>query len=673
MLLRKISLNNIGLFKGAHEFDLTPKKRYRKIRPVTLIGGMNGAGKTTILNSLRLCLYGNESLARGTTKKGYQEYLSSLIHRSNAKKESINYASVEVEFEFTYLGIKDVYLVTREWSKLIEGVEEKLLIKKNDKKLKDLIPDQWQTFIKDLIPPGLSGLFFFDGEKIQNLADDIQGSNELATSIKALLGLDLADRLKVDLKNYTSKQRITGNNKDLAKQERQAKKRLLELLDLEEVLDREFAAINSKKTLIEGKVEAEERSLTSQGGDFVKERSELQAEDIALAEKDTQLQDEIRTACADLLPFSIAPELCKDVVSQFESESKYHQQQVIENEFKNAKQASRQMKKTLISGGLSEENAKEALRVFRRWLSGRTNKNSQAAISLIHNMGPNDMAECSLLLKKALGGTPEKIKHLAKTLETVIDKKRTIASTLTKMPTQESLAPIFQALSKLNKDLAKYSQELALLEQKQRDICNSKADIERQLSKIESQKTLKKGSELKVSLAEKSILAMNDYIALLTERKIRHLNDIALEKFNYLARKRNKFKSIIIDPDKFTVNLYDKKETKIPMSELSAGEKQILAVSILWALSCTSGRSLPVVIDTPLGRLDSSHRSNLTENYFTQASHQIIILSTDTEFDKLLEDKLSSHISNYYRLEYNEKEKRTYSHEGYFWKTGVQK
>ena len=60
--------------------------------------------------------------------------------------------------------------------------------------------------------------------------------------------------------------------------------------------------------------------------------------------------------------------------------------------------------------------------------------------------------------------------------------------------------------------------------------------------------------------------------------------------------------------------------------ELSAGEKQIYAIAILEALAKTSGRHLPIIIDTPLGRLDSEHCTKLINNYFPYASHQVIIL-----------------------------------------------
>jgi DNA sulfur modification protein DndD len=102
---------------------------------------------------------------------------------------------------------------------------------------------------------------------------------------------------------------------------------------------------------------------------------------------------------------------------------------------------------------------------------------------------------------------------------------------------------------------------------------------------------------------------------------------------------------------------------------LSAGEKQIYAIAILEALAKTSGRKLPIIIDTPLGRLDSKHRRKLVENYFPTASHQVIILSTDTEIDESFHKSLSDHISHTIKLDYDESIASTITNEGYFWPT----
>ena len=87
------------------------------------------------------------------------------------------------------------------------------------------------------------------------------------------------------------------------------------------------------------------------------------------------------------------------------------------------------------------------------------------------------------------------------------------------------------------------------------------------------------------------------------------------------------------------------------------------------SLAKTSGRKLPIIIDTPLGRLDSKHRKKLVENYFPSASHQVIILSTDTEIGESYLASLQEHISHSIMLDYSGKEGSSNVGEGYFWNT----
>ena len=91
---------------------------------------------------------------------------------------------------------------------------------------------------------------------------------------------------------------------------------------------------------------------------------------------------------------------------------------------------------------------------------------------------------------------------------------------------------------------------------------------------------------------------------------------------------------VVINPETFEIQLLDTEGKLVPKELLSAGEKQMFAISLLWALRDLSGKPLPVIIDTPLGRLDSDHREHLVHNYFPKVSHQVILFSTDTEIDE---------------------------------------
>jgi DNA sulfur modification protein DndD len=162
--------------------------------------------------------------------------------------------------------------------------------------------------------------------------------------------------------------------------------------------------------------------------------------------------------------------------------------------------------------------------------------------------------------------------------------------------------------------------------------------------------------------------ALGTYLSRLTNLKVQQLQDAVATCFNRLSRKGDVVRNISIDPATFGVTLFDREGVAIPKEELSSGEKQIFAIAMLWGLARTSGRPLPVIIDTPLGRLDSEHRRKLIHDYFPHASHQVILLSTDTEVDQALFAELGPAISHSYQLNYQLGDASTELSEGYFWR-----
>jgi DNA sulfur modification protein DndD len=153
-------------------------------------------------------------------------------------------------------------------------------------------------------------------------------------------------------------------------------------------------------------------------------------------------------------------------------------------------------------------------------------------------------------------------------------------------------------------------------------------------------------------------------------RKVQELEGAVTTSFNLLCRKKDTMRRISIDPNTFAVTVIDRDGHPIPKSQLSAGEKQVYAISMLWALAKTSRRPLPVIIDTPLARLDRDHRHLLAGNYFPHASHQVLMLSTDTEVDESYFEIISPNISHAYLLEFSPEERFTSVRAGYFWRSG---
>jgi len=149
-------------------------------------------------------------------------------------------------------------------------------------------------------------------------------------------------------------------------------------------------------------------------------------------------------------------------------------------------------------------------------------------------------------------------------------------------------------------------------------------------------------------------------------RHVANMEALMLESFQKLLRKTDLVHGLKIDPETFEVTLRDRRGEILPFDRLSAGERQLLATAMLWGLARASGRPIPTVIDTPLGRLDSTHRSHLVERYFPQASHQVLLLSTDEEIVNGYHQKLKPAIARHYLLDHDEKAGRTAMKSGYF-------
>ena len=136
--------------------------------------------------------------------------------------------------------------------------------------------------------------------------------------------------------------------------------------------------------------------------------------------------------------------------------------------------------------------------------------------------------------------------------------------------------------------------------------------------------------------------------------------------YKKLANKKKLIETIAMDSETLEIAYYDINGNIVDKDSLSAGEKQLMVIAILWALAICSKKKLPVIIDTPLSRLDSLHRIALIKTYFPNASEQTIILSTDSEIDKIYYEMMKDDIGDEFTLVYDEKTKSTSIKKGYF-------
>ncbi|MPN44910.1 hypothetical protein SDC9_192477 [bioreactor metagenome] len=93
---------------------------------------------------------------------------------------------------------------------------------------------------------------------------------------------------------------------------------------------------------------------------------------------------------------------------------------------------------------------------------------------------------------------------------------------------------------------------------------------------------------------------------------------------------------------------------EVDKERLSNGEKQIFVMALYWAIMQQSQHELPFVIDTPFARIDTEHRANITEHFFSELKGQLLVLSTNEELNKEHLSALKNQITKVYLLEYGD-------------------
>ena len=667
MKINKIILDNLGLYWGKHMFDLSPNHS-EKNRNIILFGGLNGAGKTTLFDAVKLCLYGKGMFPR-ISVSGYQDYLLNMIHHSEIMAVQPNYASVEMEFEYSHFGEVNNYYVKRRWgTDGSKNIIEKLDISKNGERLGDVRGDGWQDFITGLIPPGLSQLFFFDGEKIQRIMED-NNNAEFKSSVKMLLGLDLIERLQADLKIYKTK-----NLKDLSsgKLKKELESINKEKASFEKTLKKkrdELAAVENQVLKIEHEISTYREKIRAQGAEYFKREDSLNQEKLAL-EKDLEIyKEKLREIAAGAFPLAIAPGWSLKLKKQIEKEQVQQSERIASGKLKEKK-----------AGFFKNLNSHKLFLELESGLKDRLNSaietgidnlfefdSSQSVTDIFHYSAPQAQ-RLLLTIENALDVIPRNIRTLSTEHENTFKKLRETTAQLERVPEEELIRPMYEKLNQLNLALGTVQNEKKHLEEDAASLEWRIEGLNREIHKINKKLEANLKGTVKLELAKQAENVLSIYKTELALQKVEAFKKEFLSIFSELHRKKDVVRQIEIDPVSFDITLYDNKHKIINTESLSAGEKEIYAIALLTALARSSGQNLPFIIDMPLGRLDTIHRDRIVQRFFPYASHQMIIFSTNTEIDKEYFDILKPNISRSYNLVYDQENKRTHVEEGYFWR-----
>lgn len=668
MIFNKLTVTNLGNFFGTHVLQLRASDP-KCSKPIVLFGGLNGAGKTTIFDAIKLGLYGSEMFGTITSAK-YHEYLKQKIHCSKVTVVQPNNASIAVEFEYAHLGTVNTYQVERMWEVTGKKVHETLTIEKNGNPLDDIEKDSWQDFIKEIIPLGLSQLFFFDGEKIQKMMSD-DSNEELKRSILSLLGLDLVERLQADLKIYRSKFLKGVSTEDFTRDISVLEGQLEETTAQINLVMDEKASLENSIQQLTSRITDYRNKMAAQGEGYYRNRVSLEEKQSSLECDIESLKDKLRELAAGLLPLAIASTYAMKLKQQIENESKYKASTLLSE---NLKKKHDEMLSIISSSGFLKidglnshtlQKIKSQLRTEIEILfSVETKQEKQPEL---FGFSQKQALEILGLIEKAVNVIPSEMAVLTDMYEVKFRELQDTVAQLAKVPDDDFIKPMYETLDSLNIELGGLAEKQASLDMQLSELTLTQSELDRKIEQLHHkiEDSNKQDEKLQSVLKVEKVLAK--YHLHLAKQKISSLQEEFTSIFKVVHRKDDMIARIEIDPETFNVTLYDRRGKVINKSSLSSGELEIYAMSMLWALAKTSGQQLPFIVDTPLARLDSKHRDNLVELFFPKASHQMMIFSTNTEVDQQYFNRLRPHVAHAYNLEYCEESKSTVVKEGYFW------
>ena len=661
MILRSIILQNFGPYLGRRAINLQPSNN-ETIKPIYLVGALNGSGKTSLLDGLLLALYGQRARCSTRGSESYAKFLDQCINSYTPSGED---TLVRLEFEIHAASETIVFEVQRKWRRSDTTVREKTTVFRNGE-LDSALTETWAEHVEGMLPAGISNLFFFDGEQVRELATSDSPPESVRTAIRTLLGLDIPTKLQDDLKivvNRRQKQMIEPGQLEKV---RVVESEIQRMKAQSTSLFHDAGELKNKVERARVQLEEKKQRFVSVGGALAQQREELAAERGSVRGQLRGLNDTLRELSFGPLALTLIPNLVEQTLARakVEQENKAGQENISLLEGRDS----------AILKWLDEHAATELQRELGAYLAAdRAGRIQPLKPAAYLNMPFAELVGFRHTVESDLAEEIQKREEYLLKLQRLESQMATVEGQIEKAAPPEQLhlyvKELEDARSRLTKLEAQLEARLSDRDALAQRILTVTAERDGLLNALASLREEHLDHHRVVRAAERVNGVLKKYKERLLAKKLSNLERLICERMCHLARKGNFIDRIEVHPETFALTLYDSSGQKMQKRRLSAGEQQLLAVSFLWALALLSGRNLPVVIDTPLSRMDSKHRDKLVELYFPCASHQVVLLSTDVEIDEHYFQSLEKMgaIDRCFHIQYDTQTRSSQIHDGYFW------
>lgn len=656
VVLKKLLLKNWKVFKQA-EFAFPD---FDEARPVVLIGGKNGYGKTSFLEGLLHGLFGRDAtvdletaLNPGATSvvarsQNYKQTLERALHRP-ARERGAGVMSVRSEWS---TGEGDL-IVERRWyfdgeGHLVEDDEGLNIWIGPDKDVLP-VPDGetaavfYQAEIaRRLMPPSLAAFVLFDGEQVKRFAQR-DFADQVRVAVETVLGLTVWRDAISDLRDYArdrSKGAIRNEEGD-----RLTDERLLELETAEHGVLAAIDTVQAAASPLRGQRDDVLARLGALSGRTYATMQEMLERRQALSSEQARARHELALAASTELPFLLVGRKLR---------SRLTERLVQDREIEGVQGpwAEPAILELLLSGVARELEGSKSLPMMEKAL-----RNAWASLAatgatdqpLAHPYVSGQARDAAI---SRLSGTitDDTVQKLAQSLDAMAAELAAIDRAVEEREAQDRASiTLRHELEAVTRDLEAIDDQRRVLDQSlgriQSDLRDLRAQAEsRLIARLsDAQLIVRRQAALKAAEGGEAL------IEALKPACFDAVGSAVTEAYAALAHK-GLVSRITIDPDGRVV-LVDGRGVDVRAIEASAGESQIFAMALMAAVAQLAGQKLPSIIDTPLGRLDPDHRKRVLA-FFTSRDVQTILLSQPDEVNQQYLDLIDHRIAASFHLDH---------------------